>query len=280
MTKNFILIATILFGFSSYAYQTTQENTRVETDGFTNKITLSSEIKWEKMNPARGDQSPLAGTIWGDRKADVATGYIGKFKDGFSSPPHIHNVTYRAIVMNGLIHNDDLEAEKMWMPTGSFWTQPAGASHITAAKGKATMAYIEIDQGPYLVKPVEESFQNKERPLNLDISNVVWLDHTTTNWISGKSPAQLSILWKNTQDIQGILIHLPENYHGEILSDGDVFTGIVISGNIEYQMQGENTTTQLDQGSSFSSTTRSSHIVSTSDEVLIYIRTNAKFEIL
>ena len=97
MTKIFILIATILFGFSSYAYQTTQEKNRAESEGFTNKITLSSEIKWEKMNPARGDQSPLAGTIWGDRKADVATGYIGKFTDGFSSPPHIHNVTYRAI---------------------------------------------------------------------------------------------------------------------------------------------------------------------------------------
>ncbi|MFV9483571.1 DUF4437 domain-containing protein [Christiangramia sp. ASW11-125] len=279
MTKIFILIATILFGFSSYAYQTTQEKNRAESEGFTNKITLSSEIKWEKMNPARGDQSPLAGTIWGDRKADVATGYIGKFKDGFSSPPHIHNVTYRAIVMNGLIHNDDLEAERMWMPTGSFWTQPAGASHITAAKGKATMAYIEIDHGPYLVKPVEESFQNNERPLNLDISNVVWLDHTATHWISENSLAQLSFLWKNSQNVQGILIHLPENYHGEILSDGEVFTGIVISGNIGYQMPGENALTQLDRGSSFSSTTRSSHKINTTAEVLLYIRTNAKFEI-
>ncbi|WP_405200073.1 DUF4437 domain-containing protein [Christiangramia sp. LLG6405-1] len=279
MTKIFILIATICFGFPSYAYQTTQENKRAESEGFTNKIKLSSDIKWEKMNPARGDQSPLAGTIWGDRKVDVATGYIGKFKDGFSSPPHIHNVTYRAIVMNGLIHNDDPEAEKMWMPTGSFWTQPAGASHITAAKGKASMAYIEIDHGPYHVKPVEESFQNKERPVNLDISNVVWLDHTATNWISGNSLAQLSFLWKNTQDIQGILIHLPENYHGEILSDGEVFTGIVISGNIGYQMPGEKALTQLDRGSSFSSTTRSSHKINTTAEVLLYIRTNAKFEI-
>ena len=28
-----------------------------------NKVMLSSEIVWEKLNPARGDQSPQAGTI-------------------------------------------------------------------------------------------------------------------------------------------------------------------------------------------------------------------------
>ena len=56
--------------------------------------------------------------------------------DGFSSPPHIHNVTYRAMVIKGLVHNDDPEAENMWMPPGSFWTQPAGEAHITSAKGE------------------------------------------------------------------------------------------------------------------------------------------------
>ena len=48
----------------------------------TNKIGLSTDIIWEQMNPARGDKSPLAGTIWGNRKDEVPTGYIGKFVDG------------------------------------------------------------------------------------------------------------------------------------------------------------------------------------------------------
>ena len=90
----------------------------------TNKVLLSSEIKWEKLNPARGDQSPQAGTIWGDRKGEVATGFLAKFVDGFSSPPHIHNATYRAVVIKGSIHNDDPAAANMWMKPGSFWTQP------------------------------------------------------------------------------------------------------------------------------------------------------------
>ena len=102
----------------------------------TNKVKHSSEIEWEQLNPARGDQSPQAGTIWGDRKGEVATGFLAKFVDGFSSPPHIHNVSYRALVLEGLVHNDDPGASEMWMPTGSFWTQPAGEPHITSAKGE------------------------------------------------------------------------------------------------------------------------------------------------
>ncbi|WP_081485539.1 DUF4437 domain-containing protein [Bernardetia litoralis] len=142
----------------------------------TNKVVLSSEIVFEKLNPARGDQSPQAGTIWGDRNGTEATGFLAKFADGFSSPPHIHNITYRAVVIKGLIHNDDPNAEKMWMPMGSFWTQPTGEAHITAAKGKENIALVEIDNGPYLVKPTDEAVDNGERPINIDASNIIWLN--------------------------------------------------------------------------------------------------------
>lgn len=36
------------------------------------------------------------------------------------------------------------------MPLGSFWTQPSGEVHITAAKGEENIAYVEIDSGPDL----------------------------------------------------------------------------------------------------------------------------------
>ena len=113
------------------------------------KIVSIKDVNWEKLNPARGDKSPQAGTLWGDRKGDkVPTGSLAKFVDGFSSPPHIHNVSYRAIVISGLIHNDDPKAANMWMPSGSYWTQPAGESHITSAKGITNMALVEIDSAP------------------------------------------------------------------------------------------------------------------------------------
>ncbi|MET0000674.1 MAG: DUF4437 domain-containing protein, partial [Candidatus Thiodiazotropha lotti] len=130
-------------------------------------MVLASEINWEQLNPARGDKSPQAGTLWGDRKGSVPTGFLAKFVDGFSSPPHIHNVTYRAVVISGTIHNDDPDAADMWMPAGSFWTQPKGEVHITSAKGSTNIALVEIERGPYLVLPVEKAFDAGERPINV-----------------------------------------------------------------------------------------------------------------
>jgi hypothetical protein len=132
------------------------------------EIVPTSEVEWEQLNPARGDKSPQAGTLWGDRKGTVPTGFLAKFVDGFSSPPHIHNATYRAVVISGRVHNDDPDAADMWMPPGSFWTQPKGEVHITAAKGVTNVALVEIDKGPYLVLPVEEAFDSGERPVNVD----------------------------------------------------------------------------------------------------------------
>ena len=83
------------------------------------KVVLASEVEWEQLNPKRGDQSPQAATLWGDRNGTEATGFLVKFVDGFSSPPHIHNVSYRGVVIAGGVHNDDPEAKPMWMPAGS-----------------------------------------------------------------------------------------------------------------------------------------------------------------
>ncbi|MEM6756041.1 MAG: DUF4437 domain-containing protein, partial [Planctomycetota bacterium] len=79
------------------------------------EVIPASEVNWTALNPARGDESPKAATLWGDRGADEATGFLVEFVDGFSSPPHIHNVTYRGVVISGLVHNDDPDAATMWM---------------------------------------------------------------------------------------------------------------------------------------------------------------------
>jgi hypothetical protein len=110
-----------------------------------------------------------------------------KFADGFSSPPHIHNVTYRAVVIAGEVHNDDAGAVPMWMVPGSFWTQPQSESHITSSRGDS-MAYVEIDDGPYLVHPADQAKPVPEKPVNLDASNLVW----TASSVEG---VQVSRLW-------------------------------------------------------------------------------------
>ncbi len=156
------------------------------------KILPVSNVNWEKLNPARGDKSPQAGTLWGDRKGNSATGFLAKFVDGFSSPPHIHNVSYKAIVIEGFVHNDDPKAAIMWMPKGSYWTQPAGEAHITSAKGKSNIALVEIDNGPYLVRPIKNKFDNGERPINIHASNIIWRN---------QGRYQLAELWQNKDGI-------------------------------------------------------------------------------
>lgn len=245
----------------------------------TNTVLLSSEIEWEKLNPARGDQSPQAGTIWGDRNGEVATGFLAKFANGFSSPPHIHNATYRAVVIKGSIHNDDPAAESMWMKSGSFWTQPKGESHITAAQGEENVALVEIDRGPYLVQPIEEAYDNGERPINIDHSNVVWLDSEKTNWIDANSQAEMSFLW-NANGSKGLFVKLPKGFKGDIQSDGSVLHSVVIQGDLNYTLPQDQETKLLDAGSSFSSTSKAIHTLSaTNNYVLLYIRTNGNIKI-
>lgn len=205
-------------------------------------VVRASEVSWGALNPARGDKGPRAGALWSDRATESASGFLVRFTDGFSSPPHIHNVTYRGVVISGLIHNDDPEAAEMWMPPGSFWTQPAGEVHITAAKGKDAMAYIEIDSGPYLVLPKEDAFDKGERPVNVVPSNLVWLSRSQTSWIaddgegSGGGSPEIAFLWgkPGSGTKSGSFLRLPKEFHGELNCDGGSLRVVIVKGQLDY----------------------------------------------
>lgn len=265
----------------------------------TSKVVLASELQWSPLNPARGDSSPQAATIWGDRNGTEATGFLVKFEQGFSSPPHIHNVTYRGVVIDGLVHNDDPNAQNMWMPKGSFWTQPAGEAHITSAEEKNNIAYIEIDEGPYLVQPQEEAFDNGERPVNVDASNIVWLNASNLPSSDREAPRlrrdrprksnslskpQVSFLWGNPQDREpyGSMIKLPTEFKGQIRSYGSDFRAVVIEGQPSYIALKGTDIKNLEPGSYFSSKGRSTHQLTLDSEAesIIYVRTNGKFDII
>ncbi len=200
----------------------------------------------------------------------------------------IHNVSYRGVVVSGLIHNDDPNAENMWMPKGSFWTQPKGEIHITAAKGSNTMAYIEIEKGPYLVLPSKEAFDSGERSVNVDKSNMVWLNASNTTWIeqSGMSASangpKIAFLWGNPQDNQlnGTLVKLPAGFTGKINSHGSTFRAVVIEGQPQYQVS-ETDVNALGPGSYFSSKGESVHQVSceAEEECIIYVRSEGTFNV-
>ncbi len=234
------------------------------------------EVEWQKLNPARGDKSPQAATLWGDRRRPVATGFLAKFVDGFSSPPHIHNATYRAVVISGQIHNDDPKAEKMWMPEGSFWTQPKGEVHITAAKGPDNIALVEIDSGPYLVLSKEEKFDSGERPINIDPSNIIW-QYPMGFSRSDKSP-KIAYLWGSiyTNESNGTFLKLPAGFKGSIISKSDEFRAVVINGEINHEAY---SSSQLKKGSYFSSIKDTEHVLSTQTETILYIRTKGEYQV-
>ncbi|MFG0246012.1 MAG: DUF4437 domain-containing protein [Phycisphaerales bacterium JB052] len=283
LSLSLIAIASVLSACSSS--QTVEDQA-----GVAHYESLSyKDIQWGALNPARGDNSPRAGNLWGDRTGPGASGFLVQFVDGFSSPPHIHNITYRGVVINGLVHNDDPNAEEMWLPSGSFWTQPAGDTHITAAQGQFNLAYIEIDEGPYLVKPTSEAFPSADVSINVDESNLVWLDASSISWVDlpnhggAASGTKIAWLWGDPQDDQpsGSLVQLPAGFQGEIRSHAPSFHAVVIQGTVT--LHGDNTAgwTELEPGSYFgrAQNPNTPIAVSAHHQVMLYIRTDGRYEI-
>lgn len=242
------------------------------------RVVLASEVKYEALNPARGTMSPQAGTLWGDRNAPVATGFLAKFKDGFSSPAHIHNATYRAVVISGTIFNGDPKAAPMWMSPGSFWTQPSGGAHITSARGKVNIALVEIDKGPYLVKPTADAFDTGERAVNIDASNIVWVPLSKNG--GNKAHADIAYLWGELKAgrPRGVFVKLQKGFAGRIKATGTTINAVIIKGSLEHHSRRGVT---LEKGSYFGLTgDQSTHDISVKDDVVIYIRTNGSLSIV
>ena len=250
------------------------------------EVLLVSDVKWSPLNPVRGELGPKAGNLWGDRTGVGPSGFLVKFVDGFSSPPHIHNITYRGVVISGLVHNDDPNAAKAWMTAGSYWTQAAGEVHITAAKGSNNIAYIEIEESPYLVLPTSEAFDEGDTSVNIEQSNIVWLDATNTHWItqaeniSSKDAPKIAFLWGTPQgnQLNGTFVKMPSGFSGKIKTRQSMLRGIVIQGRVNYQVKTDKSV--LVPGSYFSSEGEVAHKFSVDEECIIYIRSVGKFDVV
>jgi len=240
-------------------------------------IIATNNIEWGLLNPLRGEASPKAADLWGDRTKDTATGMLVKFKKGFASPPHIHNITYRGVVIEGLMHNDDPSAAKTWLPAGSFWTQSAGESHITAANAQDNLIYLEIDSGPYLVLPAKKAFDNGERSINVDNKNLVWLDSKDVNWLA-QSKVQIAYLWGSSELANGSFIKLPAGFKGTIENDNGL-KAVVVKGKATYQWSNEKTKTELSPSSFFSSKTKGTHVIEAATEVILYINSTSRYSV-
>ncbi|VEL97276.1 uncharacterized protein DUF4437 [Alteromonas sp. 76-1] len=265
---------------SAVAFSTSFTSTTAFAAETASRVVAADDIEWGYLNPLRGDKSPGAADLWGDRTKNTATGMLVRFNKGFESPPHIHNITYRGIVIDGAMHNDDPSAGKMWMPAGSFWTQPAGEDHTTAANGSANLIYLEIDSGPYLVQPSSEHFDNGERPLNLHKDNIVWLNDGELHDITAAGVSS-TYLWGSTADMNGSMIKLPVGFKGTIGTHASEFRAVVIAGDVDYHSVDITLPISLSAGSYVESTGNFKHqlVNEGQQEATIYIRTNSAYRV-
>lgn len=242
----------------------------------TTRTLAAADVDWGFLNPLRGDKSPRAGTLWGDRGAKGPSGFLVGFVDGFSSPPHIHPVTYRGVVVSGEVHNDDPDAEERWLPAGSFWTQPAGDIHITAAKGSNNIAYIEIEQGPYLVKPVADAFEQTEQMIMIPKAEMPW--EAPEGEAGGAMIAKLA---GNPGDakLTRTLIKLPAGFSGKLQAGEAAVHAVVIQGAVAHTDGGEGEAQTLEPGSYFGSESPTAHHITAEGETLVYVRTRGTFSL-
>ena len=251
------------------------------------RVLTPEQVDYVPLNPARGDRSPKAGVLWGDIRSDESSGVLLRFADGFSSPPHIHNITYRAVVVSGELHNDDPGAEKFWMGPGSFWTQPAGENHITVARpGGGATAFLEILSGPYLVQPATEAFDNGERPVNVASSNLVWMGADEFSRIGKRSDntgAEVALLWGDLSgaSLNGSFLRLSPGYSGSLSTLAGMLRSVVVQGDLAHSVPNATGTSVIGPGGFFESASGLDHTVSCQSDVacIIYLRTRGEFRI-
>ncbi|MEQ3724142.1 DUF4437 domain-containing protein [Alcanivorax sp.] len=244
-------------------------------------VVPAEDVDWGYLNPARGELSPGAANLWGDRAVDTATGMLVRFDKGFQSPPHIHNITYRGIVIKGQMHNDDPDAQPMWMPATSFWTQPAGADHITAAGADENLIYLEIDAGPYRVQPSSKAYDNGEFPLNLHADNLVWQDRTELQSLQTDN-LEATQLWQSDTGVNGAMIRFPAGFSGSIETGANEFRAVLIAGEMGYRSAASmKTVSTLKPGSYIESSGPIQHgiVNQSADPVTLYVRTDAPYSV-
>lgn len=90
------------------------------------------------------------------------------------------------------------------------------------------MVYVEIDEGPYLVRPVDQAFDNGERPLNLGESEIQWDSAESVGWSRAPSGLKVAQLWE-TDGGSGRLVRFEQLGQFE-LSSASPFGIVVVTG--------------------------------------------------
>jgi len=156
-TKTFVSLALAIFvtlwGSRQVASQSVEP---------TFEVVLMSQVDWNPLNPARGDQSPRAGNLWGDRTESGASGFLVKFEDGtlvklpagFTGKIHNQNSTFHAVVIQGRSqYQVPGETEEKTLEPGSYFGSEAESVHQVSCEAEEECIIYVRTEGKYDVIP-------------------------------------------------------------------------------------------------------------------------------
>ena len=91
---------------------------------------------------------PALNVLWGSLEGQES-GFLLKVPSGFQSPTHKHSAAYRGIVLSGTIRNGADIGTAPDLTSGSYWSQEAGADHVTGCVSAEPCLSLVIYTGPF-----------------------------------------------------------------------------------------------------------------------------------
>lgn len=125
------------------------------------------------------------------------------------------------------------------------------------------------------MRPTDQAYDTGQRPMNIDGSNIVWIDTT--------SGAQIAYLWASQSNAppSGTLIKLPRNFQGSLDTENSPVKAVVIQGQLKLRTMSIPSETTLSTASYFqTSNTPPIHLINNSDQdTILYLRTAGKIQL-
>ncbi len=91
------------------------------------------QVDYQPLNPARGDASPQAGTLWGDLDDGGLSASFVKLPAGHTSDLSVESDRLRAVIVDGaLIHSVAGLETQSELGAGGFFESDAGVPHALA----------------------------------------------------------------------------------------------------------------------------------------------------
>ncbi|MCR9159068.1 MAG: DUF4437 domain-containing protein [Nannocystaceae bacterium] len=148
-----LLVVLAVAGCASSPETTRVDEPRVAAADSAVTVVLASQVQWGPLNPTRGKESPLAGTLCGDPEGDQPGGVLVKLSAGSAGTIRSHDSNLRIVVIQGRpAPVGEVAGQATGLEPGSFLSANGGDHPFTCEGGDDCVLYVrtegEVDVGP------------------------------------------------------------------------------------------------------------------------------------